>query len=200
MHLSCHLQGPHWWIPLSSAGILWAPRTGMAVAISGTLARATLATGRTSTAGAHFKYDLNNYLNTAGTKYRNVQVCRHSVRFSCAHQACMRLKMQHHSMCLQHRAGVGWSLSRSAWLAASLGAPPTACSTAEIKLLSHVLGAGHREPGSVPPVCQSVHRSACDCELHASGLPHRRPAQQRLHLRLHQLLQQPLPSRVPEGT
>lgn len=25
--------------------------------------------------GAHFKYDLNNYLATAGTKFRSVQVC-----------------------------------------------------------------------------------------------------------------------------
>ena len=29
--------------------------------------------------GAHFKCDLNNYLSTAGTKYRNVQVCRSSI-------------------------------------------------------------------------------------------------------------------------
>ena len=76
----------------------------------------------------------------------------------------------------------------------------TACSTAEINFSSCTLGAGHCEPGSVPPIRQSVHRSARHSELHASGLPHRRPAEQRLHLRLHQLLQQPLPSRVPEGT
>lgn len=71
--------------------------------------------------GAHFKYDLNNYLNTAGTKYRNVQVCRRSVRFPRAHQSCMRQKMQHRSVCLQRRVGVGWSLSTSAWLAAGQG-------------------------------------------------------------------------------
>ena len=41
--------------------------------------------------GAHFKYDLNNYLNTAGTKYRNVQVCNClsdipvRIRPSCTH-------------------------------------------------------------------------------------------------------------------
>ena len=62
------------------------------------------------------------------------------------------------------------------------------------------MGAGYSNPGSVPSISQSVHCGARHSGLCSSGLSHRCPEEQWAHLRLHQLLQQPLSSRVPQGT